>query len=232
VPTSESWLALLHERLTRTLDGHIEPLGKQGASGALFKVTLSSHGYTVVAKGTVPRLVQALRHEAHVYEHLRALQGISVPVHLWAVNLVHPYYYDFQVRIVHLMFLSWAGNCLDEGGAREEDRRIWTRGLVRSLHDIHQAGVLHGDIRGLNALWNGEVCRVMLIDFERSIISRFSTTQPLSPTSGNLKRKRSAKKSELCRHDWNENNGNFKNRGLDYDYGSRLELTVAMQVFT
>jgi Ser/Thr protein kinase RdoA (MazF antagonist) len=91
--------------------------------------------------------------------------------------------------------------------------------------------MLHGDVRGLNAFWNEEVCRVMLIDFERSIV--FWLAQPLSPTSGNLKRKRSAKKGELCYREGNkENNGNFKRKSLDYSYRSRLELTMAMQVFT
>jgi hypothetical protein len=47
-----------------------EPLGKQGARGALFKITLASHGYTFVGKGTVEAFVPDLRHEGQVYERL------------------------------------------------------------------------------------------------------------------------------------------------------------------
>lgn len=104
-----SWLTLLHDQLTRTLDDGCQALRKQGARGALFKITLSSHGYTVVAKGTVPAFVQDLRHEAEVYRRLQAIQGIYMPICLRAADLVYPYYYDFRVRIVHIIFLSWGG---------------------------------------------------------------------------------------------------------------------------
>ena len=40
-----------------------ELLGKQGARGALFKLTLESDGYTFVAKGSVEAFVPKLKHE-------------------------------------------------------------------------------------------------------------------------------------------------------------------------
>lgn len=41
-------LVLLREQLTRTLDDDIVPLGRRGAQGIMFQVTLSSYGYAVI----------------------------------------------------------------------------------------------------------------------------------------------------------------------------------------
>ena len=43
---------LLGEQLRRSRGDVCQPLGIQGARRALFKITLTSHGYTVVSKGT------------------------------------------------------------------------------------------------------------------------------------------------------------------------------------
>ena len=40
----DEWLTLIHDQLTRTLDDGCEPLGKQGARGVLFRVTLGLYG--------------------------------------------------------------------------------------------------------------------------------------------------------------------------------------------
>ena len=104
---------LLGEQLRRGRGDSYQPLGMQGARGALFKVTLTSHGYTVVGKGTVRVFVKDLRHEAEVYRRLMTIQGVHVPVFLGSIDLDEPYYYDAGIRIVHLMLLSWAGECLD-----------------------------------------------------------------------------------------------------------------------
>ena len=79
-------------------------------------VTLTSHGYTVVGKGTILAFVKDLRHEAEVYRRLTTLQGVHVPIYLSSVDLDSPYYYGAGICIVHLMLLSWAGECLN--GAR------------------------------------------------------------------------------------------------------------------
>ncbi|KAF2241317.1 hypothetical protein BU26DRAFT_544447 [Trematosphaeria pertusa] len=192
--THETWLRLLHEQLTRTLDNDIVPLGKQGARGILFQVTLSMYGYTIIAKGTVFAFLEDLRHEAAVYQRLQNLQGVCVPVFLGAVDLARPYYYDFRVRVVHVMFLSWAGDDVVDGDVGGDDRRKRSKELVRSVRDVHRAGVVHGDIRAANALWNGEVRRVMLIDFERAVLAE-SRRLLLSPVRLNLKRKRQTERS-------------------------------------
>ena len=53
---------LVREQLGQNMDQGCEPLGRQGARGALFKMTLASHGYTFVGKGTVPVFVRDLKH--------------------------------------------------------------------------------------------------------------------------------------------------------------------------
>ena len=46
-------------------------MGKQGARGALFRLTLLAYGYTFVGKGTVAEFQPDLYHEAGVYNKLR-----------------------------------------------------------------------------------------------------------------------------------------------------------------
>ncbi|KAJ2901856.1 hypothetical protein MKZ38_001335 [Zalerion maritima] len=103
-------------------------------------------------------MLEDLEHKAAVYKRLQALQGVRfVPVFLGAASLSdlgRVYYYDFRVRIVHMMFHPWAGDGLDMAG------RSSTPG-----------GVAHGDVRTENALWNDETLRVMLTDFERSVLA-------------------------------------------------------------
>lgn len=223
----KTWLTLMHEQLARTLDEDIEPLAKQGARGILFRVTLRSYGYTVIAKGTVLAFLRDLRHEASVYHRLQTLQGVCVPVCLGAVDLAQVYYYDFQVRVVHLMFLSWAGDSPNDGNVEVGQQKL-TQELVRSVHAIHQAGVLHRDVSTSNALWSHEVRRVMLIDFERSAILG-PPRQPLAPTISNLKRKYS---SDKVQSGVKGIRANSKSGGLGHDFHMRVEVSIAEKVFS
>jgi predicted Ser/Thr protein kinase len=160
---------LLRRQLMETLDRDIEPLWKQGARGIMFKVTLSAYGYTALGKGTVDAFVDDLQHEATVYSRLQRLQGVCVPVFLGAFDLPRPYYYDFKVRIVHMMFLSWSGDHIEDlGSVKDEELELQRREreLARSLRSIHMAGILHKNIRTANILWYAETQRVFLIDFE------------------------------------------------------------------
>ena len=182
-------LALLRKQLHETMDEDCQPLGLQGARGALFKVTLASHGYTIVAKGTVQAFVEDLQHEADVYRRLQPLQGRCVPVCLGGVDLLIPYYYDVGVEIMHMMFLSWAGGCLDNITVSEDtERQGLVKKAMRSIKAIHRFGVLHKDVRSANLLWSRETSQIMLIDFERSEIQEGPPT-PLSPINLNVQRK-------------------------------------------
>ena len=79
-------------QLAGTLDRGCEPLGEQGARGALFRLTLESHGYTFVAKGTVEAFKDRLQDKARIYRHLRRVQGHLVPVYLGSTLLTKPYH--------------------------------------------------------------------------------------------------------------------------------------------
>jgi len=64
----------------------IIPLGRQGARGALFQVSLVAYGYTFVSKATTARFVRELENEAKIYDYLHPIQGVRVPVFLGSVN--------------------------------------------------------------------------------------------------------------------------------------------------
>jgi hypothetical protein len=96
-------------QLTEDPDNGYELLGKQGACSALFRLTLESYRYTFVAKGTMTAFTAKLKHECLIYRHLDEVQGELILVYLGNISLVRPYFLDFGVRIVHMLFMSWAG---------------------------------------------------------------------------------------------------------------------------
>jgi hypothetical protein len=57
-------------QLAQDPDNRCEPLGKQGAHGALFKLTLELYRYTFITKGTVMAFKAKLKHKGLVYRHL------------------------------------------------------------------------------------------------------------------------------------------------------------------
>ena len=144
-----------------------QSLDRSGWAGALFWIRLRSHGYTLVAKGTVPPLVQVLRKEARMYGHMHAVQGRAVPVHLGSIDLARPFYLCSGVLIVHLLLLSWGGDEVTRCGL---DPARLEREMARTVRDVTRLGVDQGDLRWPNLLWNKELRRVLLIDFEYGTI--------------------------------------------------------------
>jgi serine/threonine protein kinase len=182
----KSLAKLMLRQLTENPDNGCEPLGKQGACGALFRLTLESYRYTFVAKGTVTAFTAKLKHECLIYRHLDEVQGELIPVYLGNISLVRPYFLDFGVRIVHMLFMSWAG---------EQARKDLVSSLGRDMDEetahavinLRHHGVEHRDVRPPNILWNPEGRKVMLVDFERSeILKQAPILQEISP---NRKRK-------------------------------------------
>ena len=179
------FLDLVQKQLAEDLDHNCEPLGLQGARGALFKVTLVSHGYVFVGKGTVQAFVPDLRHEGDIYRRLAKLQGAVVPVYLGNIDLAESYNLDFGVEILHILLMSWAGELADN----DESVKGWQglqREIRRTVAEVRRAGVDQSDERPPNMLWNKERKRVMLIDFERAKYMG-GVLQEISP---NKKRKR------------------------------------------
>ncbi|KAI1473328.1 hypothetical protein F4774DRAFT_62557 [Daldinia eschscholtzii] len=167
----KEWLKLLWEQLTQSWGDGITKLDQGGACGVLFRITLLVYGYTFVAKGTVRALINDLKHEAAVYNRLKPIQGHHVPVFLGAIDLRETdiiYYYDFKVYIVYMMLLSWGGDRIENDLTTNEMGKDLKSMAIMSLRAIHEHGVIHEDVRLANLLFNQEVKKVVVIDFERS----------------------------------------------------------------
>ncbi|KAI8633007.1 hypothetical protein F5Y19DRAFT_285106 [Xylariaceae sp. FL1651] len=184
------WIRLLRDQLEESLDDGITPLGDGGARSVLFKMTLLAYGYTFVSKGTVQAFVKDLEHEAAVYQRLRPVQGVYVPVFLGAIDLrsmCKTYYYDHRVYVVHMTFLSWGGLSIPQ---RVNDRqKSLENKAFQALQALHHEGVVHRDVRWANMLFSPETNRVMLIDFERASLLR-PPRYPLMPLVPNKRKGR------------------------------------------
>lgn len=186
------WLSLLWKQLKRSLDDGITQLWEGGARSVLFQVTLLAYGYTFISKGTVRAFIPDLEHEAAVYERLRPIQGVNVPVFLGAIDLRamnKRYIYDHRVYVVHMMFLSWGGHPIDPATTMDSEGRLVEGKAVRSLRAIHQQGVVHKDVREANMLFSPEANGVMIIDFERALLLK-PPRSPLAPLVPNKRRRK------------------------------------------
>ncbi|KAI9778921.1 MAG: hypothetical protein M1816_003803 [Peltula sp. TS41687] len=159
-------------------DGCFESLDLSGWAGALFRVTLFSHGYTFVGKGTVKPLVPALKKEADVYTRLKKIQGKAVPIYLGSVDLRRAYYLTSLVPIVHVLLMSWSGPDLLDCGV---DKQLLDEETRRTVREVERLGVRQGDVRPQNLLWNEELGRVILIDFECATIISKEHVEPVTP---------------------------------------------------
>ena len=188
------FLRLMRNQLATDPDTVCKPLYIQGARGVLFRLTLTSRGYTVAAKGTISTLVPYLQHEAAVYKRLQPIQGTRIPVCLGAIDLVGPYYHNGD-EIVHMLFLSWGGISIDEHIDRDNADNVLAQ-ATSSLQAIHQLGVLHKDAMPRNMLWNTEGRGVMVVDFERAKVLERRVTkkrQELGMISPNQMSRKNAK---------------------------------------
>ncbi|RYP01932.1 hypothetical protein DL764_006027 [Monosporascus ibericus] len=187
------FLGLIHDQLAkdRGSDADCVPLYLAGLLGALFKVRLSSHGYTLVAKGMEGLDLGRLQHENRVYDRLRTIQGKHVPVCLGMIDLVLPYYYDSGV-FEHFLFLSWAGrplfDCTDQISKPDILHTVTTAYMA-----LHRLCVLHRDAELRNILYDLGSGRLMLVDFERAQISNRPPLGLISPNGPTRKRKRGEK---------------------------------------
>lgn len=184
-------------------DADCKPLYLEGLRGVLFKVRLSSHGYTFVAKGMRRADHRHLAHESKVYNHLRSLQGQYIPVSLGMVNLQLPYYYHGETY-TSMLFLSWAGRPLRQCLTSKYRPQVLEQ-VNHALEGVHRQQVLHRDAKSHNWVWDEQLGRLMLIDFERAKIRARPPLGILSPN-----RKRNLR-------------GNFKDEVQD-EFSNELEL--------
>lgn len=82
------------------LDLGCESLHIHGKRGALFKVTLLSHGYTFVGKGLPIEFLECAKREDSVYSRLDQIQEKYVPVVLGSLVLSRALSYDGIAQIV------------------------------------------------------------------------------------------------------------------------------------
>jgi hypothetical protein len=190
------FLQLIREQLAvdRGPNADSVPLYLSGSVGSVFKVRLSSHGYTVVAKGMESLDFARLRHENELYDQLRAIQGKHVPVCLGRVDLVLPYYYDSGVY-VHFLFLSWAGRPLFDC-INQVDKAGVIRAVTTAFTELHRLHVLHCDAEPRNILYNAYSGNLMIVDFERA---EFQGRQPLGSIGSNAQNRRRKRKTSQKR---------------------------------
>ncbi|KAM3428823.1 hypothetical protein NHJ13734_008431 [Beauveria thailandica] len=184
------FMVLLQEQLSQSLVRGVVVLGKEGACGALFQITLLQFGYTFIAKGVTGGRVPDLEKEVAVYQKLRPLQGHGIPVCLGSIDLRplgQVYFYDFDVRIIRFLLLSYGGA---EVKASEDKLRAHIISTTSSiLNKMHDLGVVHGDVRQPNVL-QGPGGEINLIDFDRAVILTAKTTRStLSAISPNKRRR-------------------------------------------
>ena len=137
-------------------------MGKIGAIGALFKFELAQYGYTFVGKGTQSAHLHYLHYESLIYSRFGRLQGEMALVHLGIIDLTRGY---LLPGVVHMMLMSWGGEVAAGAGVAD-----LTAELKRSARALWNEGVLHGDEREPNILWNEERRRIMLIDFDHATL--------------------------------------------------------------
>ncbi|KAK8912237.1 hypothetical protein VCV18_012634 [Metarhizium anisopliae] len=162
--TAEQLVCSLKEQLNRNLDRDCTPFGRSGRSGAPFKLTCATFGYTVVGKGTTTDWWPEVAGEADAYRLLQKAQASAVPVFLGTIDLSTAYFLHGAGEIRHMLVMGWGGESPEEIGAGSE---LW-RELDRSVREIRRLGVIHGDLRRENMLWNTEVRRILIIDFHES----------------------------------------------------------------
>jgi hypothetical protein len=162
------FLHLIRDQLAtdRGPDADCAPLYQHGARGSLFKVRLSTHGYTLVAKGVGGLDRACLQHENEMYNRLRAIQGKYVPVCLGSIDLVLPCHCGGGVY-PHFMFLSWAGRPLHECGDLVNKVGV-VKMFTTIFKAIHKLRILHRDAEPRNMLYDTNSGNLMVIDFERS----------------------------------------------------------------
>ncbi|KAL1888803.1 hypothetical protein Cpir12675_006030 [Ceratocystis pirilliformis] len=156
------------------------PLYISGARGSLFKVRLSCHGYTLVAKGVQKANVALLCHEKDIYDHVHDLQGSIVPICLGMVDLIGPYYHDSGI-FTHFLPMSYAGQSASE--YVREDKEGAISEIVPAFAALHKQQVLHRDAKLRNIVYDVRTGEYMIVDLERAKLNPCQSSRALSGNS-------------------------------------------------
>ncbi|GLA30402.1 hypothetical protein AnigIFM63326_008610 [Aspergillus niger] len=71
-------------------------------------------------------------------------------------------------KIRHMLMMGWGGEPIDEAAYKQG---AYKKYLNKALTPVRDLGVLHGDLSAGHILWNEELNRLMLIDFNRCRLS-------------------------------------------------------------
>ncbi|KAJ8129518.1 hypothetical protein O1611_g4113 [Lasiodiplodia mahajangana] len=159
----------------------LDSYGKFGAIGALFKITARPYGYTLVTKGVQTAHRSRLSSEAQVYARLSSLQGTLVPVYLGLIDLTRDYILGGGAHVTRMMLLSYGGETVT--AMNDYDMEVVAQTLM-------QFGVEHEDLRHANMLWNEELGRVMVIDFDRATLYSEKRVNSMEPKDYHAKRRK------------------------------------------
>ncbi|KJZ69320.1 hypothetical protein HIM_11289 [Hirsutella minnesotensis 3608] len=157
------FLRLIRSQLAtdRGCDTDYALIHRSGSRGSLFKVRLSSHGYTLVTKGVESLDLACLQHENEIYDRLRPIQGKYVPAR-------QP-----------LLYYTYEGV---KAGIDDTVSKIF-----KAMHTLR---VLYRDAEPRNMLYNPDSRKLMVIDFERAEFRGRQPLGLIVPNIQNRKRKR------------------------------------------
>ncbi|KAI7343087.1 hypothetical protein KC320_g9349, partial [Hortaea werneckii] len=162
----------LKQQLDKDVDRHCEPFGECGSTGAPFKLRCESYGYTFVGKGTISSLWHAVSREAQFYQILHSAQGFAVPVFLGSIDMAQSYFLHGAGEIQHMLLMAWGGEPLTQSQWQDKCGAV-----KESLATIRELGIRHGDVRPPNTLWNPELHRILIIDFNKSELIKKETVK-------------------------------------------------------
>ncbi|KAL8938559.1 MAG: hypothetical protein Q9216_003827 [Gyalolechia sp. 2 TL-2023] len=166
--TRSTFARLLRQQLVKDRDNYCLDLQHQGATGRLFKLTLASHGYTFVGKGTTSDFIMDSKREARVYQHLKARQGKTIPVYLGNIDLVIPWL-GWGMEIIHMLLMSFAGPCVLQNSGSRHLSDI-SKEADKFDEECVRVGALHRDTFWRNIMWNEETQNLMFVDFDCTIL--------------------------------------------------------------
>ena len=153
------------EATIEKLDGDAELIGC-GRIGPVYRQTLQGSDVAVkLLILTVKReiddiwmyphvLREELSNEVEAYNHLRSLQGKTIPVLLWHGTLVE--------GMVDALATQYCGSPLP-GKLSEEQKTS----AMQALDSLHENGVLHGDVARRNFVCNDDQIRLLDFGFAR-----------------------------------------------------------------
>ncbi|KAG6093357.1 hypothetical protein E4U31_006817 [Claviceps sp. LM219 group G6] len=190
----QEFLRLMREKLqSKEAHDHCKPINASGHIGHLFKVRLSPHGYTLVAKAVELCHGAPIIHEEKMYNHLRDLQGRFIPAcpGLVELNVSFRGEADSCLPFRYFLFLSYAGQPVLKA-LSEVDNSVVSQ-VLATLAQLHQCRVMHYDAAPRNMLYDNRTDRYMVVDLEMSKLIDREVLGAMNGCRKKRKRKRELK---------------------------------------